>query len=525
MPPKKRDSPGRVDPRTKRVQDSRTSETPEEREARLEDNRIRNAESRAAETTERRNARLEQNRLRVAESSATETHEQRETRTEENRLRTADSRAAETPDQHEVRSEANRLRTAASRAAETAEQYETRAETNRLRTAELRAAEAPERRATRLESDRLRNARSRQMLNRADLKMLAFNYNPSCDYRTHPKHAIGKMDVYFIGDEQLQADQRCENTEGTRRDIVLNLQRMLHQHNSLVNMFKTALDRMPSDEYKVVIRADKRPVGEHERRFNAPTVNEPAIVIVGNEFDKRDIIIQRRSNVLHRISETHRSYDALQYPLIFWEGEDGYHFNVMQTDPSTVANDGSVSDIGQLVMLPATFTGSPRHMHKYAQDASNPDWNEIKEELLAGQVPSDRHDLIARVFKQKLSKLMDMITKSQIYEETRCWMYSVEWQKRGLPHAHILIWLRDKIRPTQIDSAISAELPDPEQDPILFEIVTKNMIHGPCGPLNPNSPCMKERKCTKQYPREFLQETQTGNDGDGDQAKVDSPLL
>ncbi|KIH54434.1 hypothetical protein ANCDUO_15421 [Ancylostoma duodenale] len=39
------------------------------------------------------------------------------------------------------------------------------------------------------------------------------------------------------------------------------------------------------------------------------------------------------------------------------------------------------------------------------------------------------------------------------------------------------------------------------------------MIHGPCGALNPNSPCMKDGKCSKKFPREFIQETQTGNDG------------
>ena len=37
-------------------------------------------------------------------------------------------------------------------------------------------------------------------------------------------------------------------------------------------------------------------------------------------------------------------------------------------------------------------------------------------------------------------------------------MYSVEWQKRGLPHAHILIWLLEKIRPEEIDTIISAEI-------------------------------------------------------------------
>jgi hypothetical protein len=41
--------------------------------------------------------------------------------------------------------------------------------------------------------------------------------------------------------------------------------------------------------------------------------------MVAEELNKRDIIIQRRSENLQRISETHRSYDALQY---------GYHFNM-----------------------------------------------------------------------------------------------------------------------------------------------------------------------------------------------------
>jgi hypothetical protein len=80
------------------------------------------------------------------------------------------------------------------------------------------------------------------------------------------------LQIYFMGDEGSEVDQRCNNIPGTRRHIVLNLQRCLHQHNNLVNIFKTSLDQMPTDEYRIVIRADKRPAGEHERRYNAPTV-------------------------------------------------------------------------------------------------------------------------------------------------------------------------------------------------------------------------------------------------------------
>lgn len=49
-------------------------------------------------------------------------------------------------------------------------------------------------------------------------------------------------------------------------------------------------------------------------------------------------------------------------------------------------------------------------------------------------------------FMFKLTKLMYLIVKHHIYGETRCWMYAIEWQKRGLPHAHILIRLKTKIQ-------------------------------------------------------------------------------
>ncbi|GFQ64665.1 helitron_like_N domain-containing protein [Trichonephila clavata] len=39
------------------------------------------------------------------------------------------------------------------------------------------------------------------------------------------------------------------------------------------------------------------------------------------------------------------------------------------------------------------------------------------------------------------------------------------------------------------------------------------MIHGPCGSLYNNSPCMSDRKGTKRYPRDLLAETITANDG------------
>lgn len=195
-----------------------------------------------------------------------------------------------------------------------------------------------------------------------------------------------------------------------------------------------------------------------------------------------------------------------------------------------INNDKDIIDLGQMVILPSSFTGSPQHQHEYTQDAMsyvrhygrpdlfitftcNPKWPEIESLLYSRQFPTGRHDLTARVFKQKLIKMMNAITKTHIFGECRCWMYSIEWQKRGLLHAHILIWLKEKIHADSIDRIISAELPDPHIDPILFQTICSSMIHGPCGVLNPTSPCMKDRKCTKRYPRDFRQDTQTGDDG------------
>jgi hypothetical protein len=53
---------------------------------------------------------------------------------------------------------------------------------------------------------------------------------------------------------------------------------------------------------------------------------------------------------------------------------------------------------------------------------------------------------------------MDLIVKHCMFGKTRCRMYSVEWQKRGLPHAYIE-WV-EKIKPNEVDEVISAEIPN-----------------------------------------------------------------
>ncbi|XP_074336936.1 uncharacterized protein LOC141674110 [Apium graveolens] len=83
-------------------------------------------------------------------------------------------------------------------------------------------------------------------------------------------------------------------------------------------------------------------------------------------------------------------------------------------------------------------------------------------------------------------------------------MHVIEFQKCGLPHAHMLIWLHPNDRPKttdQIDKMVSAEIPDPSIDPVGYEAVKNYMIHGPCGTDCVNSPCMAKGSCTKHFPK------------------------
>jgi hypothetical protein len=77
----------------------------------------------------------------------------------------------------------------------------------------------------------------------------------------------------------------------------------------------------------------------------------------------------------------------------------------------------------------------------------------------------------------------------------------------------MLVSLQQKIQATDIDKFISAKIPDPNTDPLLFDIVKRHMIHGPCGNLNNKSSCTSDGKCTKKYPQDLIRKTQAGEDG------------
>ena len=104
---------------------------------------------------------------------------------------------------------------------------------------------------------------------------------------------------------------------------------------------------------------------------------------------------------------------------------------------------------------------------------------------------ANRPDIVARVFQLKLKELIKDIQKNQILGVVGARIHVIEFQKRGLSHVHMLIWIHESDVPKteeEIDKTTCAEIPDPDTHPELHKIIMSSMIHGPCGTNNRNSP-------------------------------------
>jgi len=69
-----------------------------------------------------------------------------------------------------------------------------------------------------------------------------------------------------------------------------------------------------------------------------------------------------------------------------------------------------------------------------------------------------------------------------------------------------------QIVPVNIDSVIRAEIPGPEFDLLIYDIVKITMIHSPCGNLNRNSLCIFNGLWSKIYPRQLSKDSHIADD-------------
>ena len=94
--------------------------------------------------------------------------------------------------------------------------------------------------------------------------------------------------------------------------------------------------------------------------------------------------------------------------------------------------------------------------------------------MLPGQDPQDRPDIVAHVFRLKVQKLLEMLKYKWSFVKQRLGsIHEIQWQKRGLPHCHLLLRLSadHRITSDKIDDVICTEFPDPSVDPQLHQII------------------------------------------------------
>ncbi|XP_066361401.1 uncharacterized protein [Miscanthus floridulus] len=294
-------------------------------------------------------------------------------------------------------------------------------------------------------------------------------------------------------------------------DITRSLIDMLDQHNPFAKKFRMARDRLQDGQPEDFI---VRIIGAKEGdpvQYSLPTTDQLAMLVVGDfslDTFQRDIVIQTHSGELQQISSLHPAYMALQYPLLFPRNQPNPYlcYGLLSSQAKVdaraaidesrlwyildnqsdirVENIQGISDavdrgcvdgtqMGKMTVLPSSFTGG-RRVHGppdfFVTFTCNAKWPEIAEGIIEpGQKPSDRADIIVRVFNMKLEDLLHDIKSGKAFGPCSAVLHIVEFQKHGLPHAHIILWVSaDTSQPTSayVDSFVSTEIPDPKEDPL-----------------------------------------------------------
>lgn len=300
---------------------------------------------------------------------------------------------------------------------------------------------------------------------------------------------------------------QSRNSDGIDDAIINDLTAMLDQHNPIAKAFRMARDRFSHNNSQNV---KLKLIGRREtdgRTYNLPSASEVAALIVGDigSTSDRDIIVEKQSGLLQRINELHPSYLAMQYPLLFPYGEDGYRvdipfrgtdgtrkrkklsmreffayriqdrvneaatlllsrklfqqflvdaytmieaerLNFVRTHQkqlraelyknltdAVLRGDTDPASTGKRIILPSSFTGGARYMMQNYQDAMalckwygypdlfitytcNPKWPEITRFVQKrGLRSEDRPDILCRVFKMKLDRLIKDLKTGQIF--------------------------------------------------------------------------------------------------------------
>ena len=148
--------------------------------------------------------------------------------------------------------------------------------------------------------------------------------------------AVPKYAQVYIFDTENELQNRLNNQDSNLdKEILQNIQKALHKCNPYIKSFKSAAELLAvQNDVKIVLHHKKslKPTEAHNRTYNLPQSSEVAALVYGESAGDRDLILSARDGSMKRISIYHRSYDPLQYVLLFPYGEDGWELDMLRKD-------------------------------------------------------------------------------------------------------------------------------------------------------------------------------------------------
>ncbi|KAJ4827404.1 hypothetical protein Tsubulata_006455, partial [Turnera subulata] len=341
--------------------------------------------------------------------------------------------------------------------------------------------------------------------------------------RQQPRFA--QLYVYNTDNEVQNRNQIMGSSLGERRlyETFLNdLMSMLDEHNVLVQSFRVARERYAQDdvgEFWLRIVNSREKDG---RKYNTPTSSDITMLIVGDLDENainRDSVVEHRQKGLQRITELHPSFMSMQYPLLFPYGEDGYRLGIEHRgDNQTLPNKRTTLTMREYYAFRIQIRENEGRIIVLAEKLKDQYISYIR--ACTMQSHTETRTLYCLEREQSCRPCIQAIHDTKFKTIKMQWqyivLYTIEFQQRGLPHAHILVFLQRNDKnpsPAKIDRIISVEIPDRQEDELRYQAVQNFKIHGPCGVLNLRSPCMHDHRCTKNYPKRYYEETTVDEQG------------
>ncbi|XP_071694969.1 uncharacterized protein [Rutidosis leptorrhynchoides] len=298
--------------------------------------------------------------------------------------------------------------------------------------------------------------------------------------------------------------------------VVTQLVKLLDSNYALVKLFRTARDKCAGSEVPTFKFCLYNLTGSSQHAL--PTSDAIGAIVFDSgpqSISDCDVIIEPRSQLPRRIHDRLNSYNLIlrlgrlfqQYVVTAYCSIELDRMDYIRNKQNDIRaeylsgmydaidiGDKTGSDVGSMTILPTSFTGGPRYMYSHFLDA------------LA----------ISRVFGNPVNEFINFLKDERPLGHVHGVLYTIEFQKRGLPHCHTLVWVHSSVSAAirdNLDDYISAELPDLRIDFPGYAVISATMMHGPCGLANKRASCNQNFSCSKKFPKKCIDKTYFNDNG------------